>query len=132
VKSKILYYYHSSYPQTEADRIFEDVHAALDQWGQQSLAQIQEFFKRKPDEQTALRLDICDTCAQIGGVTVYALLAMSAYQNSEPKFVCYFGPKEIIKKEYERICNHVRGEANKIKATLSMVKQQCEDPTWDH
>jgi hypothetical protein len=42
---KILYHYHSSYPQAEADRIFEGMHAAVVRWGRQSLAQIKEVLR---------------------------------------------------------------------------------------
>jgi hypothetical protein len=53
---------------------------------------------------------------------------MAWYRKSEPEFVYFLGPKEILVKKNERICEELHTEANKIKANLSKSNNDAKPP----
>jgi len=125
VNFEISYHWQSSYPPAEADRIFENIERAIVKWGHNSLAEIKEVFKRKPEEQTVVRLEICPTSAKLKGLQVYVLLALTCYRGeSKAEFVCFLAPKEILVKKKERICKEAQAEADATKANLSMLEHR--------
>jgi hypothetical protein len=121
----ILHHYHSSYPPAEADQVFEHMHTIIVEWGHRSFLEIKEIFKRKPSEQTVIRLELCPASTKIKRSTVYALLILICYREQlNPTFVCFLGPRKILIQKKEQICAQVQDDASRMKAQLSKVEQQ--------
>jgi hypothetical protein len=121
---KLHFIHPRDYPPQTVDRIENRLKDSLAQWGERTYFQIDEHFRKHPEEKTAVQLEGFCLDFRVNGNQVWGLLAMMRIrQEPETQFVCFIGSEALIRTQRERIVNEAKSGVSAQARTI-IVEQE--------